>query len=290
MHGKSEWMLSYRLAHMYMKGNRDNSLSVSTQKVLNNYMVAPDKMLMFMHMFGFMYGINDNLTFAAMTGFVDKEMDSISRKGVRFTLDNNGMTDTKINALYEFHNDGKHRIQFNAGLSLPTGSLDGRGSNGSILAYPMQTSSGTYDLLPGISYSGTAGKWSWGGQINTVLRLGKNKRDYALGNRYQLTGWGAHKLTNMMSISARLDGQLWENIDGTDRELKGPMFIAPTVDANLQAVKRIDALIGANVIIPLGTLQGNRLAVEFGLPLYESLDGPRLETDFSFNVGWQLAF
>lgn len=290
VHGQGEWMLSYRFGYMHMDGNRDGTSSVSTQDVLNNYMVAPTEMPMRMHMFGAMYGITDQLTVSVMGGFADKEMDHVRRNGTTFVMDNDGITDTKVNALYEFYNDGEHRLQANAGVSLPTGSINERMANGMVMAYPMQLGSGTYDFLPGISYSGRSDDWSWGGQANATLRLGQNDRGYSLGNRYQLTAWGARKLNEMFSISARLDGQAREDVDGTDRELTGPMFMAPTMDADLQDGERIEALVGVNFIVPSGDLKGNRLAAEFGMPVYERLDGPRLETDYRFMLGWQYAF
>ena len=290
VHHAGAWMLSYRFGYMHMDGNRDGSSSVSHQEVLNSYMVAPTEMPMKMHMLGAMYGVTDQLTLSVMGGFADKEMDHLRQNGTTFIMDNDGFTNASVNALYEFYNDKKHRVQLNAGVGLPTGSVNDRKSNGSIFAYPMQMGSGTYDFLPGISYSGVSNDWSWGGQVNTTLRLGRNNRGYSLGNRYQLTGWGARKLSDMVSVSFRLDGQAWENVDGMDRELTGPTFMAPPMDANLQAGERIDALVGVNFIVPSGTLKGSRLAAEFGMPVYEHLDGPRLETDYRFTLGWQFAF
>ncbi len=36
-------------------------------------------------------------------------------------------------------------------------------------------------------------------------------------------------------------------------------------------------------------MDGNRLAIEVGLPLYQDLDGPQLKNDYSFTIGWQLS-
>jgi len=291
VHDKGEWMLSYRFGYMHMDGNRDGSSSVSNQDVFNDFAVAPTEMPMKMHMLGAMYGVTDQLTLSVMGGFADREMDHVRRMdSSTFTMENDGITDTSVNALYEFYNDGTHRFQFNAGISLPTGSIDDRKPNGGIFCYPMQMGAGTYDFLPGISYSGHQDMWSWGGQANSVIRLGENDRDYTLGNRYQLTAWGARQLSEMFSLSLRLDGQAWENIDGRDRELLGPNFMAPPLDPDRQAGERLDALVGLNFIVPEGSLKGNRLAAEFGMPVYERLDGPRLETDYRFTLGWQYAF
>ncbi|MCH2037248.1 MAG: hypothetical protein MK137_01475 [Rickettsiales bacterium] len=291
VHGKGNVMLSYRFNYMNMSGNRDGSSSVTTQEVLDEYMVAPTEMTMQMHMFGIMYGVTDQLTLSVMGGASAKEMDHVRRNGTTFVMDNDGITDTSVNALYQFYNDGKHRVQFNAGISLPTGSFNDHKPNGSVFAYPMQMGSGTYDLLPGISYSGQTDDWSWGGQLNSTIRLGENNRGYTLGNNYQLTGWGARKLNDMFSISLRLDGRAWDNVDGNDRDIIGPMFMAPPMDADLQGGERIDVLAGVNFIVPQGTvLEGSRYALEFGMPVYERLDGPRLETEYRLTLGWQYAF
>lgn len=290
VHNKGEWMLSYRLSYMHMEGNLDGTSSVKTEEILKDYMVAPTKMQMTMHMFGVMYGVSDKLTMAVMGGFTDKETDNINDNNISFTMDNNGITDTKVNALYQLYNNKKHRFQFNMGISLPTGSFNEKKIGGELFPYPMQIGSGTYDLLPGISYSGAYNDWSWGGQLNTTLRLGENNQGYTLGNRYQLTGWGALELSNMFSLSLRIDGKLWENIDDKGINLNNTMFMSPAMDPKLQAGESIELLGGINFIVPSGKLKGNRLALEFGMPVYERLDGPRLEKDYHFTVGWQLAF
>ena len=290
VHNKGEFMMSYRYEYMHMDGNRDGSSSVSTQAVLNDFMVAPTKMPMHMHMLGGMYGITDEVTLSVMGGYMTKNMDHIRRNGTTFEQDNQGFTDTKVSALYEFYNDGKHRFQFNGGLSLPTGDINDRKPDGSIYAYPMQMGSGTYDLLPGVSYSGLSNKWSWGAQANSTIRLGRNSRGYTLGDNYNLTAWGARQLNDTFSVSARLDGKKWNDVDGRERELQGPMFMAPPLNPDLQDGERVEALVGLNFIVPTGTLKGNRLAAEFGAPIYESLDGPRLETDYRLTLGWQYAF
>jgi len=38
-----------------------------------------------------------------------------------------------------------------------------------------------------------------------------------------------------------------------------------------------------------GWFEGQRIAAEFGAPVYQNLDGPQLQTDWTVTVGWQLA-
>ena len=64
----------------------------------------------------------------------------------------------------------------------------------------------------------------------------------------------------------------------------------PTARADLRHGERIDMIAGVNFIVPGGALTGNRLALEFSMPVYQKLDGPQLETDYKVMAGWQLAF
>jgi len=191
-HKKGEFMASYRYMFMNMDGNRDGTNSLSDSEVLQDFMVTPVDMTMDMHMFGAMYGVSDNLTVMAMVPFVSKEMEHLTRMGTRFTTNSEGIGDIKTTALYTIFDKDKQRVHLNLGASFPTGSINERddtpAGDDQILPYPMQIGSGTFDLLPGITYLGQSGKGSWGAQALTTLRLGKNDNGYRLGNKYQLSG------------------------------------------------------------------------------------------------------
>ena len=64
--------------------------------------------------------------------------------------------------------------------------------------------------------------------------------------------------------------------------------MGPTADPDRRAGGRLDLLFGANLFAPEGELEGLRLALEAGLPVYQRLDGPQLETDalVSLNLEW----
>ena len=65
----------------------------------------------------------------------------------------------------------------------------------------MQLGSGTYDLLPGLTYLGQSDEWSWGVQTIETLRLGRNDEGYTLGDNLMATGWVARKWTGVFSTS-----------------------------------------------------------------------------------------
>lgn len=291
-HSAGEWMFSYRYRFMDMDGNREGTDNLSDAEVLQQFPVTPVRMTMQMHALGVMYAPTNDLTLMAMVPYVFKEMDHVTRRGVRFTTNSEGFGDIKLTALYKVLDQSQQRLHLNIGMSFPTGSIEERDNtpagDDQILPYPMQIGSGTFDLLPGITYLGQSNNWSWGSQAIATLRLGENSNDYRLGNQLMLTGWTAYNWTDWLSTSIRLNGQTWGNIDGSDSRLN-PMMI-PTADPDRRGGTQLNLGFGVNLYAPSGNLQGSRLAIEFELPLYRSLDGPQLETDWRLTAGLQAVF
>ena len=181
---------------------------------------------------------------------------------------------------------------------MPTGSIDEKGhtplGRDVQLPYPMQLGSGTFDLLPGITYLGSHKIWSWGSQADATVRLGENDNEYTLGDRYGLSAWLSSKWVKWLSSSARIHGQIWEDIDGADPAIArvNPMMIptVPTADPELRAGKRIDLLFGINLSPDGNTIKNIQMAVEGGFPVYQHLDGPQLETDWIATAGLRWSF
>lgn len=286
-HKKGEWMVSLRSMRMSMAENREGTGRLSTGEVLQRYMVAPLEMDMTMHMLGVMYAPSDSVTLMAMINYVENEMDHVTRMGMNFQTESDGLGDSNISALWRIYADKGANFHLNLGVSLPTGDVDVRGATpmgpNMKLPYPMQIGSGTYDLKLGGTYTRQLARWSYGSQLMATLPTGENDSDYTLGNRYLLQTWAALPAGKMSSFSLRLAGHDWDNIDGADPELN-PMMVA-TADPNLRAGSRIDVGIGFNL-----KLGKHRLAAEYNLPIYQDLEGPQLEIDNMFQLGWQYAF
>lgn len=293
-HHKGMLMLSYRYKYMSMNGNRIGTNRVSNQRVLEDFMVTPTDMTMQMHMFGLMYSPTDYITLMGMVPYVKKSMNHLTRMGTRFKTESDGIGDIKFTGLIKIFDNYRQRVHLNAGMSFPTGSIDKKDSTpmgpNQQLPYPMQLGSGTFDLLPGITYLGQHNNLSWGSQVSGTIRLGENDRDYTLGDALDITAWGAWDWYNWISTSARMDWQFWGNIDGADPALNPT--VVPTADPNLRGGNRLDLLFGLNFYVPEGPrfIKGQRLAIEMGFPIYQDLDGPQLETDFILTAGWQYEF
>ncbi|MDA2924231.1 transporter [Acidobacteria bacterium AH-259-L09] len=296
-HFAGEWMIAYRFMSMRMDGNRDGSDRLGADEILlprGEFPVTPTDMDMEMHMAEVMYGPTDDLTLMAMLPFVRLSMDHVTAKDVHFTTKSEGVSDLVVKALYTFHRVGydRHRLIINSGVSFPTGSIDEKddtpaGPNKQ-LPYPMQLGSGTFDLLPGIAYLGQSEKWGWGAEAMATIRLGENSRNYTLGNRYHLIGRLDRRWTSWLSASAQVDWKTWGNIDGADPVLNPKMV--PTADPQRRAGTRADFLLGVSLYVPEGRLENFRFGIEGGVPIYQSLDGPQLETDYLFSVGAQIVF
>ena len=295
-HNKGEFMFSYRYMNMFMKGNRTGTDDVSDQQVLAQFPITPTEMTTQMHMFSSMYGFNDTVTFMAMLPYVFKSMDHLTRTGVRFTTKSAGFGDLRLTTLWRLYaieapSIGAHRTVLNLGVSLPTGSIQAAdrtpaSPNADVrLPYPMQLGSGTVDLLPGFLYRGNTTDVSWGFRYLANLRIGTNAQGYTRGDTHEVTGWGAYRWANWISTSVRFNYRDWDNFDGADPNLNPAQV--PTADPALRGGERLDVLGGVNILFPEWLDVENRLAVEVGVPIYQNLNGPQLESDYVIWAGYQ---
>lgn len=297
VHKKGEWMLSYRYMNMQMSSSRNGHDNLSNAEVLTDFPITPTEMTMQMHMFGLMVAPSDYITLMAMLPFVRNDMAHRNRAGLTFKTHSEGLGDLKlvglIPILEKVGEEINHKVHLNAGLSVPIGEIDEHAQLPGAglpqrMPYSMQPGSGTWDLLPGITYNGQSENFSWGAQSLFTLRPGRNTIGYSLGNRYEITMWAARRWAKWISNSVGVKYQIWQNIGGRDPGLTPAMV--PTADPKSRGGKRMDFLFGINLMIPEGPLKGQRLAFDVGVPFMQSLDGPQLETDWYFTAGYQAAF
>lgn len=309
-HSKGEFMFSYRFMTMPMKDSRIGTDEVSQAEiisVLNRFSgitgqpptlrVVPLQMNMNMHMIGAMYAPTDQLTIMGMSSILSYSMDHVTYQGGmgstvlgEFETKSSGFGDTRIVLLYQLAK-GFHA---NLGVSLPTGALDNEDEvlapNGMMptlrLPYPMQVGSGTFDILPALTYTKEFEIASFGIQANGNIRLGENENDYTLGNQFQLTSWGSYVLLPWLSSSLRLAYVSIGEIDGIDPDIVAPV---QTANPDFQGGNRLDALLGINLIGQNGFIRNHRLAMEFGLPVWQDLNGPQLQISSILTLGWQYA-
>lgn len=284
-----KWMVGYQFMFEKMNGNLVGTDDITEEEILQRFFAAPTDMTMQMHMGMVMYAPTDKLTLMATLPYIRKEMNHLTVDGTHFAERTDGIGDIELRGMYSVYETKtlRHRLLLNGGVGLPTGSIDAK-MNGMRLEYPMQIGSGTFALLPGFTYLGQALPWGWSADFNPLLRFGRNDNGYRLGNRYQSSVSIARELTNWMSISAGVRGELWENISGLDPQLDPTD--EPTKDPNLQGGKRLSALLGITVHPENGLLKDQHFHVLGEAPFVQSLDGPQLKRSWTIRVGWQLEF
>jgi hypothetical protein len=284
-----EWMLGYQYMFDNMAGNLVGTSPISSEQILKRFAATPTSMTMQMHMFMAMYAPRDDLTLMVMLPYIRKSMNHVTGMGAPFIERTDGISDVELRGLYTLYVSGnlEHRILLNAGVGLPTGSIN-KSMGGMRLEYPMQLGSGTFSLLPGLIYLGTAMPWSWGAEFASNMRFGQNSNDYRLGNRYRLSTWGARQLTNLLTVSIRADSEQWDNIHGADPQLDPTD--EPTKDPKLQGGKRLDILFGISLYPTEGIFKKQQFFIEAGAPVYQSLDGPQLKRSWVARATWQWPF
>ena len=321
-HQAGDAMFSYRYGIMEMNGNLNGSTSASIQDILDaGFLMAPTSMRMEMHMLGTMYAASESITLMAMLPLKRIQMSSRNGSNITSRAETSGAGDLKLGGVFPLWANSAHNrtLKLNAGLSIPTGSIKetgpAMGGAGTMrLAYPMQLGSGTFDLLPALTYLEDKDGWSWGAQASSAFRLGENGEGYSLGNRLQATAWYSHKLSSTLSASARIEGATWGNIDGQDAGLN-PMM-SPNARADLRGGERVDILFGLNIFLDTdrwnqwdrlfvdkdsGQLlkakpkknsadKETRLGIEIGFPVHQDLDGPQMESAWRLMAGLQVSF
>ena len=315
LHDRGEFMLSYRFMHVDMRGNRTGTGSIDADAIVttipNRFFgrpmqpptlrIVPTEMSMDVHVVGAMYAPTDRLTLMAMSMYMEKDMKHTTYMGgmgtnVRgsFRVKTNGIGDTRLFGLIRLHDGKMHDFHLNAGISVPTGStaktheiLTPMGGRPTVrVPYAMQMGSGTYDLLPGITYNGNRNHWYWGGQYLGTFRLDKDQ-GYALGDKHTLSAWLNYRWRPFVSASLRLQYDTLGDVDGMDSMIAGPV---QTANPDNYGGDKLTLNLGINLMGQTGALAGQRLAVELGLPLQRNLNGPQMETDWTITAGWQYAF
>lgn len=315
MVGEGRVMAMYTPMFMKMDGSRIGTRRVSPETIVTTVpnrfdmmpampgvqpptlRVAPEQMSMEMHMLGVMYGITSSINLMVMTSYVEKSMTMIAFAGMMGTNrvgisegNTEGLGDTTVALAFKVLEGQGHRVNASLGVSLPTGSIEEEGRmlmpNGMMMqmrsAYGMQLGTGTYDLIPTVTYIGKSGPLGWGLQYSGRIALqDENDAGYRWGSQHQVTGWLAYALNEALSGTVRIAASTQGEIDGQDPRIGGPF---QGTYPEFYGGERVETFLGLNGHLPLGGGAMARVGIEAGMPVYQRLNGPQLERD------WSLAF
>lgn len=256
-----------------------------------------------MHMFGLMYGAADWITLMAMGMYMQKDMDHITFAGMtgttqlgEFSTRSSGWSDSRLSALVRLHEDAHHHLHLNLGLSIPTGSIDEEddvltpmNTRPTLrLPYAMQLGSGTWDALPGLTYTWHHRNWRLGAQYTGEIRLeDENDEGYSWGDKHSTTAWAGYVFTPWLQGSLRLSAETMDKIDGAD-----PLITAPvtTADPGNYGGEIIEGGAGFQIVPESPAWQGLQIGVEITAPLHQDLNGPQMKRDWTGVLGLQYAF
>lgn len=314
-HAKGDLMVSYRYAYMSMDGMAAGRNDISSSEVFsNNYTVAPTYMDMRMHMLGMMYAPTDQLTLMAMAAYKTLDMShdifpmaapliNLNGGETTFKTRSSGIGDLKLSGLYQVYKKDHSSMHLTMGISLPTGSIDEQdtipgpgGRINRILPAAMQLGSGTYDLLPAITYLGRFDKVSYGAQASGVIRLGENDRGFTYGNEFALATWLAYPLVDELSSYLQLRYKWQDELSGTQEGVSQSPPFAParrtvTTAFNENYGRQIIELgWGINAVLANNTFGTHRISAEVLTPLWQEVNGLQLEIDYTLVLGYQFSF
>ncbi len=309
----------FKISPMFMRmdGLRDGTSSVGPADILGDpmmgkFMAAPTEMDMRMLNIAAGYSFSDRFFAGAMLMYKDNDMDMLFN-GVMadmtgqpgFTMESDGIADTMLMTKYRLFSDDPliptRQASLFFGLSLPTGSIDEKNSTHPVpmrqteqLPYGMQLGSGTVDPSIGLLYQASASPWWWGVNGIYTARLYDNKRDYRLGDEFRLDAYAMYQFRHNLLAQVQLNGEYKGKIDGVMDEFAS--------GASGHAMQDIAASPAMTPLWETDNYGGNKLfatvglqwqpaplhVIEFnvGVPLYQDLNGPQLESDYRVMLTW----
>lgn len=300
-HKTGMWMFTYSYMNSRMQNNYSGTTKVNDQFIFDRYLMSPENMQMDMHMLSGMYGVSDRLTIMFMLNYNymtmnmkmlsgQMNMDGMSSSsGMKTT--SQGLGDTKISGMYNLISAKGHFLSAALGLSLPTGSIYKTEKNslefyGDRQVYMMQTGSGTFDLAPGLTYLFRQDKYVIGAQVTTVIHPHYNRQGYKLGNEFSVNSWTAYEWMKNTSISFRLNYDLSGHIQGSDGTISAPL--EPAADPKNYGGSFLKGYIGLAHSFQSGFFRNQKVAAEFGIPLYQDFNGIQSSTSYNLMISWTL--
>ena len=308
IHEKHKWMVGYTYMNMQMQGSLSGTAKQSNDAVYKNYEMSPNNMTMQMHMAMVMYGVTDKLTLMGMVGYAFNDMTMSAYQHLSccppgsniMQSSSSGLADTKVYALYSLMNKSDHQLIGSVGVNLPTGTIDATGitvlSNDGRLPYNMQLGTGSFGLLPALTYLGKLKSFPWGVAANADVKLNTNNNGYKYGNTYGVTAWMSHPILPFVSASLRAEGSQTGKITGQDKEIAKQLPIGyhlqgdPTADAANSGGQSVNVFAGLNIHFDNKALDKFRLRMEYGMPVYQNLNGTQMSQKGSIIAGIQYAF
>jgi len=102
-----------------------------------------------------------------------------------------------------------------------------------------------------------------------------------------VSAWASYRISSWLSTSIRPTLSTVGQIKGQDDDIMLPV---QTAHPAFQGGETISLALGMNVIGQTGFVKNQRVALEYGMPIYQNLNGPQMKTTSVLTLGWQYAF
>jgi len=303
----TRWNASYSYHKSRFKDYLDGSNRIPVEDVLfspgeeprtdKNFPVVPTDIEQEIHTFRIAYDFATDMSVSLTIPYIKQSTDHISivPDYSNFNITTDGLGDITLLGSYRFAKTVRSRWQAGLGVSFPSGSIEEEGDTPRApgkqqLPYTMQLGSGTYDVPAYVSYLRNETAFTWGVDVSAKIRLGENDRDYRLGNTLSASSWARLTTISWIQPSIKVGYRYWADIHGADTSLMVPgpyPYPAPVVDPSLYGGDQVDLLIGLR--IPVSSNE-RYFDLEFGKPIYQSLNGPQSSEDYRFAVTFSSGF
>ena len=310
-HAKGNWKISYTYMSMMMKDKLSGNIKVDDNFVYNNYIMSPQSMQMDMHMIMAMYGITDKLSVMAMFNYNVNTMTMSALPGSTMQMDGmtmvmtptnssnmtsktSGLGDTKLYAVYALLNHNAHHLFLSAGINIPTGSTMLKGKSDDMMypnsrfPYMMQLGSGSMDVMPDITYLYKQEKFSASAQVCSVVHPFNNSLGYHFGNEVSANVWAAYKWLNWISTSLRAEERATGMMSGKDAALIENN--EPAAYYKNYGGQTTSAFAGLNFYFNKTWFRHTKLTFEYGMPVYQNVNGIQLAQKSTLYVSWLVSF
>lgn len=304
LHPKGEWMLGYRYLTDEYRGLYKGSRRITPEEAgMAGYSMVGKSMSMEMHMLDIMYAVSDRVTLMFMPMYMSMDMTmesagSMQMAGMGHDMamgghmggamthshGTSGWGDTNLSALIRLYESNGHSLHMTMGVTAPTGAVDKRKPNGLYEHYGMQLGSGTWDLVPNLTYTVYREKVSWGVQLGGTWRLeSANDSGFSFGDEIFASSWVGYRVAPWLSASLRLTYQHEDPLSG---EYNAPYpDKSPGDYIENYGGESITAGFGFNTVVRQGVLVGVRVGLEWESRIDESYNGIQLGAD----DGWSLS-
>ncbi len=302
---RGSFMSGYRVDHMRQYGDlmqESDDANAATVAAVACRPAArcahvPAVMTMTMHMLDLTYAVSDRTSLMLMPQYMTTSMKQspVIANAPPVFGPHSHMTgtahvsgaigDTLVAALFNLRSTTTQALRASVAASIPTGKTDLAyrrtfQADGGLMEYDMQTGSGTWDLLPALTWTVTQGVWQHGAQLSGIKRLEeRNDNGYRRGDEIQLSGWTVRALSDSVAASLRATWLQRGEIHGRSNTYNAGL--GPMDNAANYGGRFVDLGIGVNVGIA-----SSQLALEWLAPVHQDVNGFQLERQGTLSASW----